>query len=116
MPSVATLQVNTSPWEGTKNGILPEDVLVLAQHLGRACPNLELLGLMTIGAPGEASCFETLRSCRDALAEELGLPPGQLALSMGMSGDFEEAIVAGSDSVRVGSSIFGARDFPAKKA
>ena len=34
--------------------------------------------------------------------------------SMGMSGDFEAAIAAGSDSVRVGSSIFGQRDYPPK--
>ena len=47
--------------------------------------------------------------------EELGLPAGQLMLSMGMSGDFEEAIANGSDSVRVGSSIFGARDYSAKQ-
>ena len=38
-----------------------------------------------------------------------------LELSMGMSGDFVEAIARGSSSVRVGSSIFGARDYSAKK-
>ena len=37
-------------------------------------------------------------------------------LSMGMSGDFEVAIATGSNSVRVGSSIFGQRDYPAKAA
>ena len=39
-----------------------------------------------------------------------------LELSMGMSGDYEAAIAAGSTSVRVGSAIFGARDYPAKPA
>ena len=38
-----------------------------------------------------------------------------LELSMGMSGDFVAAIAAGSDSVRVGSSIFGAREYKASK-
>lgn len=66
---------------------------------------------MTIGAPGDSSCFRTLRDCRDKLCHELGLPSSSLTLSMGMSTDFEEAINCGSDSVRVGSSIFGARDY-----
>ena len=108
-------QVNTSPWEGTKGGFLPEDVPAMAKHLVAKCPDLTLHGLMTIGAPGDLSCFKTLRDCRDAVQEVLELPAGQLMLSMGMSGDFEEAIANGSDSVRVGSSIFGARDYSAKQ-
>ena len=43
------------------------------------------------------------------------MTPNSLELSMGMSGDFEAAIAAGSDSVRVGSSIFGAREYKASK-
>jgi uncharacterized pyridoxal phosphate-containing UPF0001 family protein len=66
---------------------------------------------MTIGAPGDLSCFDTLVSCRAAVASALGgIEPESLALSMGMSGDFEAAVAKGSDSVRVGSSIFGARE------
>lgn len=103
------MQVNTSPWEGTKNGVLPEGVAALARHLNSKCPDLKLTGLMTIGAPGDSTCFNTLRQCRDALCRELDLSPASLVLSMGMSNDFEEAIANGSDSVRVGSSIFGAR-------
>ena len=45
----------------------------------------------------------------------LGVDPAEVELSMGMSGDFEAAIEMGSDSVRVGSSIFGARDYSKKK-
>ena len=80
------------------------------------CPALRLAGLMTIGAPGDASCFETLGACRAALAETLGVPVESIELSMGMSGDFETATRAGSTSVRVGSSIFGARAYPPKSA
>ena len=61
------------------------------------------------------ACFDTLVECRQAVATELGLATSALELSMGMSGDFEAAIGKGSDSVRVGSSIFGARDYPPKK-
>lgn len=42
----------------------------------------------------------------------LGVVEGQLELSMGMSGDFEEAIARGATSVRVGSTIFGPRLYP----
>lgn len=111
-PLGVMVQVNTSPWEGSKGGVLPEEAGALAEHVQARCPGLVLEGLMTIGAPGEASCFRTLLSCRDAVAARLDVPAAALELSMGMSGDFEAAIAHGSDSVRVGSSIFGARDYP----
>ena len=71
--------------------------------------------LVARAAPGDMSCFDTLAACREAVAADLGVPSSSLELSMGMSGDFEAAIEQGSDSVRVGSSIFGARDYPPKK-
>ena len=86
----------------------------LAAHVQDNCPALRMAGLMTIGAPGDASCFDSLRSCRDVVAARLDVPPESLELSMGMSGDFEAATLAGSTSVRVGSSIFGARAYPPK--
>jgi uncharacterized pyridoxal phosphate-containing UPF0001 family protein len=70
---------------------------------------------MTIGAPGDLGCFDRLVECRAAVAEALALEGGEeeLALSMGMSGDFEDAIARGATSVRVGSDIFGARAYAA---
>ena len=109
--------MNTSPWEGSKGGVLAEDVLALATHIhSEACPDLRLVGLMTIGAPGELSCFDNLRECRDSVAAALSMPPAQLELSMGMSNDFVEAIAKGSSSVRVGSSIFGRRAYATPEA
>ncbi len=75
---------------------------------------------MTIGAiarskavaEGEENAdFITLREERDKLEKELEkeLEGRRLELSMGMSDDFEQAIEAGSDEVRVGSTIFGTR-------
>ena len=113
-PLGVCIQVNTSPWEGSKSGVLAEEVTPLCEHVTSACPNLKLIGLMTIGAPGESKCFDTLVECREAAAKALGVDVDALELSMGMSGDFQEAIARGSDSVRVGSSIFGARDYPPK--
>mmetsp|Transcript_63426 Transcript_63426/g.138115 ORF Transcript_63426/g.138115 Transcript_63426/m.138115 type:complete len:306 (+) Transcript_63426:100-1017(+) len=103
------VQVDTSG-EETKGGVDPEDAPALAAHIVKACsPALRLAGLMTIGAPGDFSCFDRLIEARRRTAELLGLGQEELALSMGMSGDYEEAIRAGATSVRVGSSIFGAR-------
>ena len=78
------------------------------------CPNLILRGLMCIGkyssAEGEASAdFAMLAKCRAEVAERLGVAADALALSMGMSHDFELALDAGATHVRVGSTIFGAR-------
>ena len=112
----------------------------LATHVVRACPRLRLVGLMTIGEAGAGERdFEVLKEARDRLVRALpadgawgedvegdgvdgvvsgveGAPPGtrrKLMLSMGMSGDFELALSAGSDIVRVGTGIFGSR--PQKK-
>ena len=109
-PLEVMILVNTSPWEGTKSGVLAADVPALADHIRTRCLNVKLGGLMTIGAPATPKCFTALCKCRDALAAHLRVRPDTLRLSMGMSNDFEQAIAAGSDSVRVGSTIFGGRN------
>ena len=58
--------------------------------------------------------FETLKKVRQAVAEATNINETDIELSMGMSKDFEEAIKIGSTNVRVGSSIFGARNYPNK--
>jgi uncharacterized pyridoxal phosphate-containing UPF0001 family protein len=52
--------------------------------------------------------FTTLRELRDQLAGETGAPLREL--SMGMSGDFAEAIAAGSTLVRIGTALYGERE------
>ncbi|KAH8732476.1 hypothetical protein GQ44DRAFT_735368 [Phaeosphaeriaceae sp. PMI808] len=115
------IQVNTSG-ETEKSGVEPGDALELCRHVVEKCPNLELVGLMTIGAIARSKAmtaetenedFVRLRETRDEVAKGLGWEAGKLELSMGMSADFEGAIGMGSDEVRVGSEIFGER--PAKK-
>ena len=108
------VQVNTSG-EDSKSGVEPGSLCVeLCRYIVRECPALELRGLMTIGAIGDVSCFAMLKDCRDeALTALDGLLP-ELELSMGMSDDFEQAIQAGATNVRVGSTIFGARDYSDK--
>ena len=110
------VQVNTSG-EESKSGCQPGETSALARFVVEQCDGLELIGLMTIGAPDsseEPEAFRVLGRERDAVAEALGWEKERLELSMGMSGDFEAAIRMGSDSVRVGSTIFGARDYGSK--
>ena len=105
------VQVNTSG-EEQKGGVGPGEGAALALFIRDQCPHLQLRGLMTIGKLGEVASvyFERLASEREAVAQALGVAPGSLELSMGMSGDFELATQMGSSNVRVGSAIFGARE------
>jgi len=110
------LQVNTSN-EASKSGAKNDgEILTLAKEVVANCPNLRVDGIMTIGAPGDYSCFDTLASYQGELLKILPHIEREemLGLSMGMSGDFEEAIKRGSTSIRVGSTIFGARDYSNK--
>ncbi|RMZ75541.1 hypothetical protein DV738_g5406, partial [Chaetothyriales sp. CBS 135597] len=113
------VQVNTSG-EASKAGVAPdgEELVQLCRYVREQCPHLQLQGLMTIGAiarshaAGEGAGnedFECLKQARERVVRELGLQPEELELSMGMSEDFEAAIVQGSDEVRVGTTIFGTR-------
>lgn len=110
------IQVNVSG-EASKSGVMPEALDTLAREVV-GLPRLKLRGLMTIPEPTndvalQRSRFAMLRSLRDRLSEA-GLTLD--TLSMGMSGDFEVAIAEGATMVRVGSAIFGARQYDADAA
>ncbi|ORZ23554.1 hypothetical protein BCR42DRAFT_433214 [Absidia repens] len=105
------VQVNTSR-EDVKSGVLPENCTQVCQHIQDKCPQLKLNGLMTIGMfgrdPSETNPdFECLVDCKKKTEQEM--PGLDLELSMGMSGDYLQALQAGSTNVRVGTTIFGAR-------
>ena len=104
------LEVNVSG-EGSKHGFAPEALERGLEEL-LALPRLQVEGFMTMAplAPeAEASrpFFAALRTLRDRLAEQAGIPFP--TLSMGMSGDYEVAVEEGATLVRVGSAIFGGR-------
>jgi pyridoxal phosphate enzyme (YggS family) len=107
------VQVNTSG-EDSKSGVSIDESIDLCKHVVENCNRLNLKGVMTIGAPGDVDCLEGLGKCRDLVADALSLDPSTIELSMGMSGDFETAIAKGSTNVRVGSTIFGQRDYANK--
>ncbi|WP_367870159.1 YggS family pyridoxal phosphate-dependent enzyme [Luteolibacter sp. Populi] len=102
------LEVNIAG-EESKGGFSPAGLIVAAEQLPRLA-NLEIRGLMAIPPEGESRrWFAATRELRDRLQAASGLPlPG---LSMGMSGDFEDAIAEGATIVRVGSALFGHRDY-----
>lgn len=117
------VQVNTSG-EQNKNGLEPDLVLDTVKHIREKCSKLRFSGLMTIGNLGNSLSavkdggnpdFQTLRDVRREVSQQLNVPESEIELSMGMSNDFEEAIKCGSTNVRVGSSIFGARDYSSKE-
>ena len=99
-----------------KHGVAPEDIAPLLDQLLKAnLSGTHLRGLMAIGPhPATESerraSFAALRKLRDDCAQRFALP-GFTELSMGMSGDFIEAIQEGSTMVRVGTAIFGERDY-----
>ena len=96
------VQVNTGD-EGQKAGCSVEEADALVAEC-RAL-GLPLKGLMCIPPVDEAP------SLHFALLAKIAARNGLTGLSMGMSGDFEEAIAQGATHVRVGSAIFGARDY-----
>jgi len=113
-PLNVMVQVNTSE-EESKNGCSSDHCVQLAEHIISHCPHLKFTGLMTIGqmnydwGQGENPDFICLVQCRKDVCKRLGLSVEDVELSMGMSNDFDKAILMGSTNVRVGSTIFGAR-------
>ncbi|XP_043938998.1 pyridoxal phosphate homeostasis protein isoform X2 [Protopterus annectens] len=113
------VQVNTSA-EVSKHGIPPEETSATVQHILTKCPHLHFVGLMTIGrygydvSEGPNPDFLLLSSVRKDVCEALNMPLEKVELSMGMSTDYEHAIELGSTNVRVGSVIFGEREYPDK--
>lgn len=110
------IEVNTSG-EETKHGLTPNQALDFAREL-QNYPHLKPHGLMTVALPGPdwdkvAECFETMRRLQTQLRREIPQIDWR-ELSMGMSGDFKLAIAHGSTCVRIGTAIFGARDYGSK--
>ncbi|MGR5065792.1 YggS family pyridoxal phosphate-dependent enzyme [Photobacterium sp. DNB22_13_2] len=105
------LQVNTSG-EDSKSGLAFDDVAALADEIA-AMPNLVLRGLMSI--PQKADDYDSQLAAFSSLAETMdklkAKHPQLDTLSMGMSGDLDAAVAAGSTIVRIGTAIFGARDY-----
>ncbi|UDM37668.1 YggS family pyridoxal phosphate-dependent enzyme [Acinetobacter haemolyticus] len=103
------LQVNIDA-QDTKDGCQPGEVAELVKQISQL-PHLKLRGLMVIPAPNNPQAFSDAKALFEAVKTEHAHPEDWDTLSMGMSGDMQEAIAAGSTMVRVGTALFGARDY-----
>ena len=107
------LEVNIGG-EEAKSGFAPE-ALYAAAEAARSLEHVRVLGLMTIPPVetephGSMPYFEKVRALYVDINRDL-YDNKFVYLSMGMSSDYEDAIRAGATMVRVGSAIFGARDY-----
>ncbi|WP_087021977.1 YggS family pyridoxal phosphate-dependent enzyme [Thaumasiovibrio subtropicus] len=113
-PLQVLLQVNTSG-ETSKSGTDFASVSELAAAIA-TMPNIVLRGLMSI--PERADDYESQLRAFQSLSKALQVlqqtHPSMDTLSMGMSGDMDAAIEAGSTMVRIGTALFGARDYSNK--
>lgn len=107
------LQVNASG-EATKAGFAPEAAEQAVAELEKY-PRIRLRGLMTIGPLTEDEArvrksFERLRRLREELSGKFSVE-GLQELSMGMSSDYEWAIEEGATILRIGTAVFGEREY-----
>ncbi|SIO42179.1 YggS family pyridoxal phosphate-dependent enzyme [Salinivibrio sp. ES.052] len=110
-PLNVLVQVNTSG-EASKSGITLDEALALIEEI-QALPNITVRGLMSIPQPEtdyqhQCAAFAPLAKAFDSLKASIETID---TLSMGMSGDMTAAIACGSTMVRIGTAIFGARDY-----
>lgn len=107
------MEVNVGA-EASKSGVMPDE---LPELLAQAAEfsNIRVKGLMTIPPPGdnEKFLFEMQKLFLDISAKKMDNIDMDI-LSMGMSGDYADAIRYGATIVRIGSALFGARKYPQK--
>ncbi|WP_096027239.1 YggS family pyridoxal phosphate-dependent enzyme [Campylobacter lanienae] len=99
------LQINSAK-EESKQGVVPSDAIEIYKDIQNRCENLNLIGVMSIGANSDDEneikrSFEITKNIFDKLK-----PQGAVICSMGMSGDFNLAIECGSNMVRLGTILY----------
>jgi len=97
------LQINSAK-EDSKHGVMPELACGIYKQISDECPNINLKGVMSIGAHSDDK--EIIRKSFETTHEIYKQLNGATICSMGMSGDFELAIECGSNMVRLGSIMF----------
>jgi pyridoxal phosphate enzyme (YggS family) len=99
----ALLQINAAK-EESKHGVMPENAKEIYEKIQKECPNINLKGVMSIGAHSDdkEKIKESFLTTHKIFTEL----EGATICSMGMSGDFELAIECGSTMVRLGSLLF----------
>ena len=103
------IQVNIDG-QDSKDGCQPDEVAELVKQISQL-PNIRLRGIMVIPAPENSVAFSDAKTLFEQVKSLHARPQDWDTLSMGMSGDLDAAIAAGSTMVRVGTALFGARDY-----
>ena len=103
------IQVNIDG-QDSKDGCQPNEVVELVKQISQL-PNIRLRGLRVIPAPENSVAFADAQTLFEQVKSLHARPQDWDTLSMGMSGDLDAAIAAGSTMVRVGTALFGARDY-----
>ena len=99
----ALLQINSAK-EDSKHGVMPESAKEAYKQIQKECPNINLKGVMSIGAHSKDK--KAIKKSFETTYEIYKQLDGATICSMGMSGDFELAIECGSNMVRLGSIMF----------
>lgn len=97
------MQINSAK-EESKHGLMPEVAIEIYKQIQKECPNINLKGVMSIGAHSEDKVV--IKESFDTTYTIFKQLPNATICSMGMSGDFELAIECGSNMIRLGSIMF----------
>ena len=108
------VEINISG-ESNKEGVEPVQAMELAAYCVER-PHLEFQGLMTIGPLTMdigriRQAFREMALIHEQVVRQVGTSGKKAILSMGMSGDFKIAIEEGATHIRVGTALFGAREY-----
>ena len=111
-PLQVCIEVNIAG-EAAKHGVPPDEAVALAVEVAKL-PNIQVRGLMCVAEAGadEAALKKQFDTMRGLLADLNAAGVAADVLSMGMSGDMETAVSCGATHVRIGSAIFGRREYP----
>ena len=111
-PLQVCIEVNIAG-EAAKHGVPPDEAVALAVEVAKL-PNIQVRGLMCVAEADadEAALKKQFDTMRGLLADLNAAGVAADVLSMGMSGDMETAVSCGATHVRIGSAIFGRREYP----
>jgi pyridoxal phosphate enzyme (YggS family) len=96
------LQINISN-EDTKSGVKIEDFFELFDQIFTTCDKLNIAGIMSLGTSGSLDEFKKMFDIKNNIWEKY---TKDITISMGTSDDYEDAIIQGSNEVRLGSIVF----------
>ena len=99
------LEINISE-EESKTGCPIKDINNVIDEIFKNKDKIELVGIMSLGKIGDKKEFEKMVQIKNDICEKYGLDKDKFIASFGTSQDFDEAILAGSDEVRIGHQIF----------